>query len=272
MSLSLAGIYLPPVDSDLAEKIESRIPLDAVCPWTARAWPGRRRTGLAWPVGFKPMSPLVKPNTLSWPRGASRFAFGWYVASSNQADSIASVAFGSNGVGSQAVSLVMNAANQQSDETFTCQVYCFAPVPLFRVARGNNSYLNGMYIIPVVDQRFYWWGISTPALNIDGTSVTWTTVWGALSTALGIMINFDTPNTAYRLPDPSLNLQGDPICQTIDAVAANLGQRIIANYDGSVASISAATGYTRRQTDDNKNSGDRGRNLIAGGDYFNTSL
>jgi hypothetical protein len=269
MSLSLAGVFLPPIDAALAEKIESRIPLDMVSPWTARAWPGKRRTGLPWPVGFKPIPTRVKVNMLTWPRGASRFAFGWFLASSNQAAVITNLAFGPTGTTTQQVPLVMFTPGINSNEVFTTQVYCFAPIPLFRVSRGNNSFLNGMYLIPVVDQRYYWWGISCPALNIDGTSVTWSTVWGLLSTALGATIQFDTPNSAYRFPDTSLNLQGDPICQVIDACSSNLGQRIIVDYNGTVSSIQASTGLARRQADDTKNNA---RTLLAGGDMFASSL
>lgn len=274
MPITLAGVNLSPITDAVRDQIARVIPLDSASPWTARAWPGPRKLGLTFPTGFRPQPAAIKPNTLVWPRGASRFAYGWFVASGDQAVQIRNAAFGSDGSTTRAVTLAMSAGGLTSNEqALNTNVWTFAPIPLWRVATDPSffsfDFFNGTYLIPVVDDRWWWRWIQATGLDIDGTTRTWASAWTQLQAALGQKIFNDAVPASYRLPDASLELNGEPINIVMDAFAYNCGQRIIRRLDGKISSINSATGLQNRNSDDQAFPL---RALLSGGNCFQDSL
>lgn len=272
MPLSLAGINLGPPGPAVLEWIEKHFDLAEACPWTRRSWPGKNLTGIPWSTGYRGMPRRIRPNVMRWGPGASNFAYGFFVATSNEADAIRSAAFGT-GTTTTPITLRITSPGIKSilDATLglSASVYMMPPVPLGRVARPGGSYLNGLYLLPVVDQRFYWWQVLTPDFAIDGQTTTWTSVFTAIGTALGLSVDVDSISSNYRLPDVGLNLSGEVLPPVFDACCKCIGMELVVDYSGAVSVISQQGGLKRRQFDDSTHTT---RTLISGGDEFNTNL
>lgn len=273
--LTLAGVPLIVPTAEIHAWVTNNIDPRDICPWTYRAFPGTNLTGLAFPTGFSTPRE-TRLNRFAWPRGASRWAYGHFLASTNQVKVIRDVAFGEVGDSTETVILEMGTEGQRSDEGTEVEgvqlhvdVYLLPPYPLGRVDPVNGESVNGLYLLTVVDKRYYWWHKPTPDFAIDGTSTTWESVFEKIGDAIGEDIEVDPIHADYLKPHKALNLKNEALPLVLDAVAYNCGQRVIVDYDGKVKSINAGTGKTRRSEDDETY---RLRTIRAGGDRFKDRL
>lgn len=218
-------IPLPLLTDAAATKIEQLVPISYfrefdVCPW--RNW-------LDWlpvPYGL-PMPPPVRIGTLVWPTGAMRFATYHTVISGNLLDSLYPWAWGATGP--QPVDLLMGKLST-ADHIIAQDMYCLPPKPLFNKGSGN-----AMYLLTLVDQRYFWWFKLSTITDGDGYS-SWTDLYSDIATDLGISIAVDNLAAAYNAitPNDFFNCAGQPVPVLLDAVAFQLGQRIVVGLDGLV--------------------------------------
>lgn len=244
MSLTLAGSPLLLPDEALCAWAEHQLDPRAMRPYRARAWPGARLTRLAFPTGVEPAGP-PRIGRFEWPRGASRWARGCFLASAAQVDAVRAEAFGPGGDEDLPVELVLDGG--PLGESVTTEVYVLPPVPigLTGVPPGADV-SDGLYLLNVVDERYYWWQVPWPDAPIGGAT-TWADLYAAASEALDLdgTIAFDAVPEAYGRPHASLHLPYEPLPLVLDAVAYNCGQRVVRRYDGAVEAISAATSRFR---------------------------
>lgn len=271
--IRLAGVELSHPIREVRDEIERRIPLADAYPWLHRAWPGPRLVNLTVPTGFKPAE-SVRLGRFVWPRGASRWAYGHFLATSNQVRGVREVAYGKGGIQQNAVSLELSSPGLASQEVVETDVYVLAPVPLVRVAKDEKEteYFNGLYLITVVDERFYWWEKPTPDFAIDPASPpTWKTLVNKCRDALGLTdIDIVTDiDEGWLRPSPRLNLVNERIPPVLDAIAYNVGRRVVRTLNGEV----------RLETYDDAVStfnGDKvahkARSPVAGGDCFTDAV
>lgn len=236
--IRLAGVDLSFPTREVREQIESRISLDEAYPWLNRAWPGSRLLNLTAPVGYRPAE-SVRLGRFVWPRGASRWAYGHFLATSNQTRGVREVAYGKGGIQQNAVSLEMSSPGLASQEAVETDVYVLPPVPLIRIAVDEKAteYFNGLYLITVVDERFYWWEKPTPDFAIDPASPpTWKTLVRKCADALGLTdIEIVTEiEERWLRPSPRLNLVNERIPPVLDAIAYNVGRRVVRTLNGEV--------------------------------------
>jgi hypothetical protein len=251
---------------DLQREVRLNIPVEWTCPWTqTRYWPGPGLTQIAFPTGFEPPKEPTLQVFRFPPWGASRFAHGWFLASTNQVNALQQVAFASNGA-SVAVPLVMDAMFQRSGESISTNVYVLSMTPLMRcLPSDSDPYVNGLYLLTLVDERFFWWGIPSPVFNIGNntvppitpppapTPVAWTDLINLCVTALGEPITFDPIPSAYLVPNTNLNVNYEVLPPVIDAIAANIGMRFVRGLGGNLSFQSWATATTIVATDQANN-------------------
>jgi hypothetical protein len=244
--------------SDLERDVAETIPVERTCPWLAsRSWPGPGLSQIAFPTGVEPpRAPMLQ--VFRWPAwGACRFAHGWFLASTNQVNQLQQVAFqGGPGGKPLPVPLAMDSPGQRSAEALTTNVYILAMTPLLRVLPGESDadpYVNGLYVLTLVDERFFWWGIPSPVFNILANTappitpppppapVQWTDLIRLCSTALGESISADAIPGVYLVPSTALNANYEVIPPVLDAIASNIGMRFVRSLTGSLSFQSTAT-------------------------------
>jgi hypothetical protein len=219
--------------------------------------------GLTYPLGYR-AEPSFKLNRLHWPTGAARWAYGHFIADvkSCNLNQIIKDSFGSQGAYNP-VPFVMDTTDSGGEKLST-QMYLMPPVPLSGMQGGNP-----LYLLTIVDVRFFWWYTYVGDLSI-GNNDTWSSLFKQVAGALGIKdFQFDQINSAYLQPSTMFNLPYETAPQIFDAVAWNVGQRIIRNYDGSVRSQSYSTALSALNNDFSSHPK---RQLVAGGEKFSDPL
>jgi hypothetical protein len=224
------------VTGELEEFIVKFIPTDQYLPWLRRSWPGFGNAGLTYPTGMR-YEPRFKLNQFRWPTGASRWAYGHFLADVEACNlqKVINDAFGTSsnappGMGGayNPIPLVLDTSDS-GGERLNVSVYLMPPVPLSGM-RG----VNGLYLMTVVDQRFFWWYNYVGLLQIT-SGWTWTSLYSWVASSIGIVsFKTDSIDPKYLQPSTMFNLPYESAPQILDAIAFNVGQRVIRNYDGSV--------------------------------------
>ncbi len=178
-------------------------------------------------------------NALYWPRGASRWAVGWFLATANQLVAIRQQVYSTGAGGYQALPLVLSDGTR-SIET---NLYMLPPRPVHQIpgvtgepGTGDNQTPSEgqLWVITLVDHRFFWWQTSIDTVVTEGTT-TWLDLYGQIETALGISLTIADIDAAYGKPSVYLASTADSLPLLLDTIAYNVGQRIIRNLDNSVA-------------------------------------
>lgn len=264
-------VYLPLATAELCRWAASSVdPLDAN-PTVRRAWPGARRTGLGFPVGFRPDRP-VEPGTFRWPVGASRWAQGHFLVSRDLMLRLRRMAFGKGAFGTAPLTLRMDSPGLYSREVVETEVYLLPPSPLRRVSlnTADNAAYNGLYLLTLVDVRYYWWSVPTPDLGFDDEHApSWTSLLLKCGVALGVPIQHDAIPVTYQRPHRSLALTDEPLPMVLDAICASIGLRLVRRLDGSVWAESPPAADASAAADVLKH---RQRTVRSGGVRFREAL
>ncbi len=297
MPISLAGVELLTPSKALCSWVERTIPVGEAFPWLqpSAGFPSLDTTTLGVP-GYR-MPTTFRVNEFVWPQGASRWAYGAFLASADQAEQVRAAANGKGGSTSTPIVLTLATPGQPSGEALQVSLTLLRVVPMTQFVATNNGTPtalddfapNNIMLLVVVDARYFWqhtgcpdfgimpYGSSNPlsvsdpnSPNYGGTvpvPVRWRICFKKCEAALGATINVDPIPNAYLFPDPAFNLAGMPIGPVLDALCANTGLRFVANYDGTFAAQSVTYATAARQTDDTSATG-QARSLRAGGDGF----
>lgn len=260
--------------AELAGWIESNIDTSDLTLWTMRAWPGPRLTKIAWPTGF-PIQRKIQLNRLIWPTGASRWAYFIGLVDADTLATIQDTVFGEEGTNDSPATLQIDSQNVDSPgyELLATTMYPLPPVPLSNVvvaAGPNNPFIsttvNNLYLLPLVDQRWYWWSYSLPR---PIATLTWDAAFEVIANELGITIEVDAVNAAYQ--DCGIGYgRGDGVTHEVlppllDALAANVGQRIYVDWnENKVFSQNFANAKESRLMDDT----DHEYRTLRSGDYW----
>ena len=199
--------------------------------------------GRGLPLPNYPPPPRVKLNTLYWPTGAARWSYGYFLADRITKDRIVSAAHSSGT--SDALELEIG-----TPETYTIKadMYLLTPRPI-----SPPEYPDGAWIIPLVDERFYWQDRYVDDLvisqNRSGPAITgtWSGVFSSIKSALGIdTLTIGAIPGGYLVPDvQELSRRQENAAVLLDAVAHSVGHRIVRDYDGVVQSMDWDTSATR---------------------------
>ncbi len=236
--LSYAGVNLAAPTAENAAWVRANIPYSALADSWRRSWPEIACTHLsyrgpqvllrqAWSLdGAEPQRP-VESGKLFWPVGAARFALGHYLASDNQLAAIRT-AIGAGG----SAPLVLNDGKRPS---LSINLWLLPARPLAQIAGSN-----GLNLLSLCDQRFFFWHQAANISITDGTT-TWLQLYTAIAAALGIALAVDTIPAAYGTPPDMLTSHYRPLPLLMDAVCRSVGQRFVAGLDGSFRAMNAGS-------------------------------
>jgi hypothetical protein len=216
------------VGVDIAGWVAANIQPHQLFPLAYHSWPGELGNGPI--LNQSPEEPrAVTINSLTWPRGASRFARGYFVATSQQLAAIRKVT-SINGVLASGGFIFADGTNQ-----IATKMWMLPSIPLSKAAPGMN-----LHLLVLVDDRYWWWGQSIDlAVNVGTT--TWANLYSSIGTALNTTILADPVATAYGKPTADYDTGGRPVPMILDAIAFSCGQKITRSLGGVVNAQNVAS-------------------------------
>src|ERR1051326_2365870 len=148
--LTYGGVTLCYATPKLSAWVERNISFADLVEFSAAHWPGTDR--LSWSFAAPGPYPKVELGKLYWPRDASRFACGHFLVTDKKLEILRRQVYsaGVNGYGAQ--DLVMTSGG----DTITAKMFMLPPRPLSQFLGFSNT-RNGLYLLTLVDERFFWW-------------------------------------------------------------------------------------------------------------------
>ena len=230
MQLTFAGqnLLLEDPEGAVQNWLDTYIPIEdlrIVSRWLRMSW---NSFNTVYPNYSDP--PRPKLNTWYRPTGASRWAFGLFLTNTAGKNAIQSAIGSTNAAGTlRAISDTLGARSWQA--------YMLPPHPV----SADIGYSDDLWIIPLVDERWYWQFIDAGGAMLTDSS-TWSALFASLATALGITLNVDTIPAAYGTPNVEVLNAGNRTNAPaiLDAAAHSVGQRVLLQYLGN-----GGNGYTQ---------------------------
>lgn len=234
MSLSYAGIPLTVPTEEQQAGIQAWLDSWSEFEFSGKAWPGKELVGMTFAQANWPCA-NPKLGTLYWPFTAMRWAVGHFVASDNQLALIrAKLPIANSQVTPVSADLVMGNENDEF-ESIETELFMLPPRPIHQI--GGN---NGLHLLTLVDERYYWWYKDAGALFINPGTI-WDDLYDALATILDVDLTFDPISPNYFSPDPSFTNYYQSVPILLDAIAFNCGQRINRSLDGTLQATNNTT-------------------------------
>lgn len=227
MTLTYAGVNLLVPTPDIQEWIDTNIDMRDLYQTAIGYWAGQQPTQhLRWEIPTHP----ITLNSLYWPMTGFGWGWGDFLVDGVRLTAIrlATSTWGS-------FPLVMS----DGTNTISTNLYMLPARPLTQI-----SGKNGLYLLTLVDQRYFWHvrNISTIAIT-EGTT-TWTTVLGSLGFSPD-SFSYDTPPVAYLKPSNFFNIPHLSVAEVSQRVSAALGMRVLRNLSGAVEMRGATTSLSR---------------------------
>lgn len=240
ITLADVGLALP--NREILTDIERDLSLDKMLLLFSRAWPGPGTVFLATPTHYRRWPPWNKPgsilNRFYWPTGASRWGCGCFLATKDICDQLHDACFGTDGTETKKVKLVLSTEDSNDDvieSVEISQITVFPPIPLYRILKDDGSSDFGLYMILCVDDRYHWWNLPCPDFQIsEHAGKTWKNLIDKLGTVIEATIETSDIPTQYLAPHRALNLTNEPIPPVMDAIAYNIGARVVVQYNGDI--------------------------------------
>ena len=216
-----------------------------------------------------PDAPMLRPNQLYWPTGATRWGQCIALATTDIKDQIlANLADGAAQFEmsvNDATPLTVAIANDVDGPTFDLHESVSVPMYLLPPERVSQ-YGDTLWIIPLVDFR-YWW----QQITFVSVATSWSELYDELETALGCTLTRDTEDALsvnYGIPDPCFFRNGSiNAAAALDMYCWSTNQRLVAELDGSFVLRSSATANSLYLAERDAQLGDLTTASSAGGEF-----
>lgn len=207
----------PEVLAFVRDRIRTGTLLTAPRPRAAQEiyWPGEWMADLPVQVG-----------RLRWPQGASRFAYGFWLASDEQLNAIQrKVRISPFGYDSQPLTM------GDGTNTLTTEMYMLPPRPLTGFPGASSS--NRLWLLPLVDDRYWWWWRTT-RIDVTAGTTGWESLLASLEAGLGVQLHHDGVSSEYLKPHPAFTTRYEYLPPLLDAAARSIGKRVVRKLNGEV--------------------------------------
>lgn len=168
--------------------------------------------------------------SLYWPVGASRWSYGHWLVHDHDLDTILAEAI----VDGVPVPKILDL------ETVQAPMYLLPSIPEY--VSGDCS----VRVLTLVDERFWWW-YKNADIEIEQAVTTWDDLIDQVGTALGIEILRDTIPAAYLTPGRDLEARQESLPLLLDAIAYNIGRRVVREQDGTVTLMGIVQSRAREE-------------------------
>jgi len=212
---------------------------------------------------------------LYWPTGASRFGAGFFLVSSDFLEKLPKYDVTGANDSEDTVGGLRSTVNYmhryeaknldliEGDKPLQAKLWMLPPRPLFQqrrvpsglqenIARIPYSHLNGIWVLPLVDARYWWRNFTTGDFQLPSCA-TWETLFITIFKKLGYtdaQITIDPISVDYLFPHTILRSasQFTDVPALLDTIAYSCGTRVILNYDGTVRVMNAAKSFEEDST------------------------
>lgn len=229
--LSFGGIPLQVPSIQVASWIESRIPIREAFTFFRPRWLADQlfdpRSLFNW-IFSRPL----KLNCYFNPWGASRFSYAVVLADAKMHAAI--TAQNENG---EALPFVMDDGLGSS---ITTSLFMLPPIPLSKIITLPLTPSLPLYLLILVDRRYYWWE-SAAKIEVEEGVSQWEDVYADIADGLGIELTIDPIPIAYLLPSSGFTKNYQYLPLLLDCVASSVGQRIVRTLDGNFYARNALT-------------------------------
>lgn len=239
-------VYLAQPTLQVLQWVRANISPTDVYDFQRQLWPGYHRQRLTFP-GQKRIRPVV-PNSLYWPSGASRFAVGYFfVAKSDLATLRQQARSGPTSYDLQALPFQMD---DGTGVPLKCDLFMLPARPLADIQQWGGDKEDGLYLLTLVDERYFWWEKSThemvvqpanPQISIqtlttstlaaqDATTVNLSTTLDH-SISSGTTLTFDSPGMDQPVSATLVNMasQGSNTL-SVEPLVAQINASATSNY------------------------------------------
>jgi|LakMenEpi13Jul12_1017406.scaffolds.fasta_scaffold00009_21 hypothetical protein len=223
---------------------------------------------------------------LYWPTGAKRFGCGLFLVSSDFLEKLPKFDLSGSADSEDTLGGLRSTVNHlhrytsknldlsEGYKPLQAKMWMLPPRPLFQqrrvptglaenTARIPYPHLNGIWVLPLVDDRYFWWNFTTGDFKLP-TCTSWENLFKAIFKNLGytdsqiiidpISVDYLFPHSIFRTAS-----QLTKVPLLLDTIAHSCGTRIILNYDGSVRVMNAQKSFeedsTRYSTSNTQRSG-----------------
>jgi hypothetical protein len=240
--LSYGGVPLYCPTDDIRRLIDEALDPADVRHFARKSYPGGRLMNLPW-LGLQKTDPL-RIETLFWPAGASRWAEGFFLATDQELNLITPQVY-ANGTWN-ALPLVMADGKRTPLST---KLFMLPPRPIAQALfpTAQPATIPGLWLLTLVDARYRWHEKAAAITCVPGTT-TWAQLFANIATALGITLTVDPVNAAYLNPPGNFATQYEDLAVLLEAACISVGQRLVANYDGTYATQNPLTSLAQAKT------------------------
>lgn len=228
-------------------------------------WLGDRK-GVGQTIANYAPPPLPRLNTLYWPTGATRWARGFFLATGEAKRKILQRSHDGN----TALPLKMG----EDGSYIETKLFLLPPRPLSGIVPGKPD--ETLWLIPLVDERYWWQFRSTEDLEIsegeseeEGVISSWDDLFDEIGSAIGVTVEIPTAIPAsYKSPDHvEFTRRYENAAMMLDAAALSVGKRIVRRLDGTVRAESFDDADTVVEEND-----ELSYSVVAGGDIDAVAL
>ena len=128
---------------------------------------------------------------------------------------------------------------ERRSNTISTSLYMLPPRPL--AVHYNRLGLDGLWIVELVDERYFWQQYKHAGALTPGYDKTWSGIIGEIATAMDISLSV-TADSVYLYPDQDAqwwsNYESGP--RMLDAALWNIGKIFIRNLDGTYSAVTAS--------------------------------
>lgn len=249
--------------ADLVDEIDRNLPFSQLDDFSYPGpYFGRNFTAIA---SRNEVKQRPSPNRLyEWyyPTTASKWSMIYCLATSSLVIAMRNATGGGKTKASFTISYNDQASASSVAQSVSTMMYMLPPRPIGE----TGGTFDGMYLITLVDERYYFQG--TPVSLEIQNRTTWSDLLTQLQSALGVTINIPSIDEAYTYPelDSQLWSQGQTAATLFDAIAYNIGRVVVRNLSGTYDLLTPIESSTRAFANNNYTSG----TLTAGGNIFNS--
>lgn len=223
--LSYAGVSLNLSTPELEQRLTELHPQHLFRGWSGWNFDGFDLQSL--PTPELPRQPEFRIGVLHWPTGATNPAWFHEIVSSKRLNLIRDALGSTNGPAS------LTAFDGRSGKTISARMYMLPALPLGQL--GDD--LSDSWLLTLTDIRFYFqWRRGT-----IGIPSSWAQLYSQLADILGITLTPDTVHSSYFFPSEKWAGYRRPTGTVLDAVATQVGQRVVANLDGTFKTVNWQT-------------------------------
>jgi hypothetical protein len=232
--ISLGGVELLQPDRATLDRLESGTVMHELWQFPPRLpGPVLARLGCPppWPDWF-----AARLNTLYWPQGASRFAWGYYFVNESKLEELRALAFRPENYAPLALKLDDGRHAVETD------LYILPSRPLDKVEG-----LPGAHLLTLVDERYFWWQRGG-AVPVYPGYTTWADLDEEIGDLWGVAIEADDVHADYGLPDVCFSTSYETVPLLLDAVAEACGHKVVRDLDGTLRALTLDSSRTRLET------------------------